>query len=108
VKKGNVKVKQNNGKQVVNRNIPMYSYWKGKKLSYLEARREIYCPLYAELAKKTKAWRELKELYDSGVKIQILGYDGYDYTCKTLKECFLDQTRPFGHVRSVFVVANCF
>jgi hypothetical protein len=96
-----------------NPNVPLYSYWKGKKLSYLEARREIYCPAYAQCVVKTKAYKKLEELLDDGVNVQvefseniihndcdqILGYDGYDYISegKTLKDCFYDTKRPFGH-----------
>jgi hypothetical protein len=58
----------------------LYSYWKGEKLDYMEARRKIYCPLYAEYVVKTAAWTKLKEIMNDGYNIQILGYDGYDYT----------------------------
>lgn len=91
VKKGN----DSNG----NRNIPLYSYWKGEKLSYMEARGAIYCPLYAELVQKTEPYKKLKKLVDEGCNVQILGYDGYDFDSEgmTLEECYNDTSRPFGH-----------
>jgi hypothetical protein len=88
-----------------NVNIPLYSLWvnqnseKVEKLSYLEARWKIYCPIYEDLVKNTKAFNDLKKLIDNGTNLQILGYDGYDYESqgKTLDECFDNDTVPFGH-----------
>ncbi len=77
---------------------PLYSYFKGEKLNYLEARRKIYCPLYASLVEKTPASQKLyKMVHEQGQNIQTLGYDGYAFSGKTLRECFLDTSRPFGH-----------
>jgi hypothetical protein len=42
---------------------PLYSYWDGKKLGYLEARKEIYIPLYSKAVQKTYAFKKLKEIY---------------------------------------------
>jgi len=81
----------------VKRDKCLYSYWKGEKLSYMEARRKIYCPLYAEKVVETEAYKKIKKLVDDGYNVQILGFDGYDYEGKTLKECFEDVSKPFGH-----------
>jgi hypothetical protein len=89
VKKG----KDSNG----NRNISKYSWWAGEKLSYLEARRKIYCPIYAAEVIKTDSYKQLKKLNDDGYNLLLIGYDGYDPNGKTLKECFNDISRPFGH-----------
>jgi len=92
--KGQRHVKKGNG---VNRNVPLFSFWKGEQLSYLEARKEIYCPIYAELVTETKAFKKLEEMLNAGYNIQILGYDGYDVEGNSLEECFLDVSKPFGH-----------
>lgn len=42
---------------------PLYSFWDGAKLGYLEARQKIYIPLYSEAVKKTYAFKRLKEVY---------------------------------------------
>lgn len=77
---------------------PIYSFWAGQKLSYIEARRIIYCPIYEALARRTNAFKKLKSMFDAGYKIQILGYDGYDVKVPDdLHKCFLDESRPFGH-----------
>lgn len=44
--------------------VPLYSYWDGEQLTYTEARKKIYIPLYAEAVKKTSAFNKLKEVYD--------------------------------------------
>jgi hypothetical protein len=81
-----------------NPNVPLYSWWKGEHLSYLEARKRIYCPIYAQLVEKTKEFQTLKKLVEDGTNLQILGYDGYDFQGegKTLQEWFDDAGRPFG------------
>jgi hypothetical protein len=87
-------------KDATNRNIPMYSYWKGEKLSYLEARKKIYCPIYAQEVVKSEAYKKLhKMVHEEGYNVSILGFDGIDYHAegKTLKELFDDPSRPFGH-----------
>ncbi|KAL9647411.1 hypothetical protein ABK040_006774 [Willaertia magna] len=77
---------------------PLYAWWKGEKLSYFEARKNIYCKYYAMKIVETEAYKKLVEMLKDGYNIQILGYDGYDYLKegKTLKDCFSDP-RPFGH-----------
>ena len=88
-----------------NKNVSLYSLWvdqktlEVKKLSYLEARKEVYCPIYKQLASQTKAYKKIDKLLANGTNIQILGYDGYDYETegKTLEECYNDGSRPFGH-----------
>jgi len=42
---------------------PLYSFWDGDKLPYLEARQKIYIPLYSEAVKKTYAFKKLQETY---------------------------------------------
>jgi len=93
-KKGHRWVKKGTG---INRNIPLFSYWNGERLLYLEARKKIYCPLYAEYVVKTKAYKELEKMINDGYNVQIIGYDGYDFGGKQLRECFNDISVPFGH-----------
>lgn len=40
-------------------------------LSYVEARKKIYCKTYERLVKRTNAYKQLKNLYDSGISLQI-------------------------------------
>ena len=56
-------LKKGKGKNI---NIAKYSLWvdqktnKVRELTYLEARKAIYCPLYEKLVKKTDAYKKNK------------------------------------------------
>lgn len=60
----------------------LYSWWKVggefRKLKYIEARKEIYIPLYSKLVVKTEAYRRLVELRDSGKNLMLIDFDGYN------------------------------
>jgi hypothetical protein len=51
-----------------------------EKLPYAAARIKIYCPVYMEMASKTKDFATLRELLDAGYNIQILDVDGPERT----------------------------
>lgn len=59
--------------------IPEYSLWNGRKLSYVEARKEIYVPLYYAAVVGTLAYAKLRELHESGVTVFLWDFDGYDH-----------------------------
>lgn len=84
--------------------IPLYSLWKGKKYGYINARKVIYIPLYAREVVKTSAYKKLKELYDSGEKIALLDFDGYNYVDLrySLYDVVHEDKRKMGHA---FVLA---
>jgi len=44
---------------------PQFTYWDGEKLGYVEARKKVYIPLYAEAVKKTEAFKKLAEIYNA-------------------------------------------
>ena len=48
----------------------------GKRLDYVNARKEIYLPLYVKLAKKTKEFLMLKEMLANGINLLIIEVDG--------------------------------
>ena len=83
---------------------PLYSYWDGKQLPYIEARKEIYAPLYSLAVEKTDAYTQLKELYETGEEIWLWDFDGYDFRKKgmTYEEVLLNPKRKMGHA---FVLA---
>lgn len=74
-----------------------YFLWGESKFTYVEARKRIYCPIYASIVQKTRAYKELVKLLEQGQNVQILGYDGYDRGDRTWEECLNDLSRPFGH-----------
>ena len=82
----------------------MYSFWDGNKLSYINARKKIYAPLYSEAVEKTDAFKKLKEMHESGEEIWLWDFDGYDFRKKnmTYEEVLNNPKRKMGHA---FVLA---
>lgn len=60
----------------------LYAWWKVngafQKLGYVEARKEIYIPLYAKAVAETDAFRRLCRLRDEGRSLLLLDFDGYN------------------------------
>jgi len=48
---------------------PLYSMWEGQKLGYIEARKTIYAPVYAQFVRRTESFWRLEELYRTGATI---------------------------------------
>lgn len=57
--------------------IPLYSIWDGKKLDYVEARKQIYIPLYSKAVVNTDAFAKLKEVYESNKDIYLWDFDAH-------------------------------
>jgi len=75
--------------------IPAYSFWHGKKLNYIEARLQIYIPLYAKAARECFSFDRLK--CDSQYEdIVLFDFDGY-HTDKKLKDIVADPEKKCGH-----------
>lgn len=78
---------------------PLYSYWNGEKLNYVEARKKIYAPLYAKAVEKTDAYKQLKELYDKEKEIWLWDFDNYNH--RDLNMSYQDvincSTKKMGH-----------
>jgi hypothetical protein len=83
---------------------PLYSYWNGYRLGYIQARKFIYIPLYAQAVWTTPAFQKLQKLYDQGKNICLWDFDGYLHhqlgmTLEDVVEC---PNRTMGHA---FVLA---
>jgi hypothetical protein len=82
---------------------PEYLLWNGEKLGYIEARKAVYAPIYAELVKQTQAYGTLnslyESLYDDGLPLVLRDYDAYDHIAmgRTLKDAINDPNRKCGH-----------
>lgn len=82
---------------------PVFSLWKENgqwvHLSYIDARKTIYLPLYIKAVKETDAFAELKTLYDKGVDIALHDFDGYNFRKKnmSIKDVVENPSRPMGH-----------
>lgn len=77
---------------------PEYLLWNGKKLSYIEARKRVYIPIYAELVQKTQSFKILKQLFENNNLI-LLDYDAYDHQVLniTLKDVVNNPNKKCGH-----------
>jgi hypothetical protein len=63
--------------------IPKFSYWNGKRLSYVEARKQIYIPIYAKSVVGTEAFYRLQRAFKKN-DLALFDFDGY------LTEPFID------------------
>ena len=59
--------------------IPMYSWWQGGHLGYIEARKRIYASIYAGRVKMTVSYAQLAELYSECGVLILRDYDAYDH-----------------------------
>lgn len=72
--------------------IPLYSYWKLKngqsweevRWGYVQARKNIYFPLYAKAIIQTSAFQILKQRLVNGEKIALWDFDGYDHAKRNM------------------------
>lgn len=78
---------------------PLYSLWDGNRLGYIEARKTIYGPIYADLVQQTQSWRDLQTLHANESLIVLRDYDGYDHDDKGLNfvEVLNNPAKKMGH-----------
>lgn len=79
--------------------IPEYCLWKGKKLGYIEARKEVYVPLYGNRVKNKDAFKRLQDLYKKEGSLVLFDYDGYDHDKlnMSMNDVLNCETRKMGH-----------
>ena len=80
---------------------PMYSYYNGNQLDYIEARFKIYAPLYEKCVKDyaMDSFNKLKELVNEGNNITLFDFDGYYHYGKglSLEDVIYNSRRKMGH-----------
>lgn len=78
---------------------PLYSWWRGEKLGYIQARKEIYVPLYASAVMFTSGFHKLKKLFQEEADIALRDFDGYDHDAlgMSLSDVLNDPSRKCGH-----------
>lgn len=78
---------------------PSFVWWNGRRISYLEGRKEVYGALYTDLIVKTEAFQRLKDMYDRGENIALFDFDGTDHVGlgRSYENLLNDPGRPFGH-----------
>lgn len=57
--------------------IPLCTWWNGNKLSYIEARKQVYIPLYSTAVRQTQAFQELTVIHQKE-DLVIVDFDVYD------------------------------
>lgn len=83
---------------------PLFSLWEGKQLSYVEARKAIYLPLYRDAVVKSGGYQKLVDLGNSCEELVLVDFDGYDHRemGMTYADVLNNERRPMGHA---FVLA---
>lgn len=78
---------------------PLYSYWDGQKLDYIEARKKIYIPLYQKAVQNSEAWFELLKIYKANKDIWLFDFDGYNHRLlnMTWNDVMNNPNRKMGH-----------
>lgn len=84
--------------------VPLYSYWAGQKLGYIDARKKIYAPLYARSVVNTEEFSTLLDIYESDDSFALVDFDGYDYLSMnmSLQDVMNEPKMKMGHA---FVLA---
>ena len=87
--------------------VPVCSWWgneSGIPLGYIDARVNIYWPVYEATVVKSAAWQTLFDTYMREREIWLRDFDGYDHRAlgKTIDDVMSDPTRKMGHA---FVLA---
>jgi len=54
-------------------------------LNYVESRKKVYIPEYAKLVYNTESFKWLKSIVDSGKKVALVDFDGYNYYSERAK-----------------------
>lgn len=78
---------------------PLYSYWNGEKLDYVEARKRIYIPLYAREVIKTTAYDIMARKYRAEEEFILRDFDAYDHLGRgySAADIINDSARKMGH-----------
>lgn len=94
--------------------IPLYSFWQGKHLDYIEARKQIYAPEYARNVIKTNSYKSLRELYNEcdlrNPELILVDYDAYDHQAlgMSLVDVINNPNRKMGHAFVLLMMlTNC-
>lgn len=84
--------------------VPLFSLWAGDRLSYIEARKRIYIPLYTKAVRDTEAFAHLRGLYQKTGTVTLFDFDGYLHRelGMDFEAVINDPTRKMGHA---FVLA---
>jgi hypothetical protein len=79
--------------------VPLYCLWDGKRLGYIDSRKQIYAPLYIKAIENSAIYARLKQYVEDGRDIVLKDWDGYDHDKMnmTLEEVLNNPKRKMGH-----------
>lgn len=79
-------------------NVALFSLLHKKRLTYIEARRAIYIPLYVQCARATSAYKKLEKMVKKH-DVVIRDFDAYDHRALNMSymDVVLDPRRKMGH-----------
>lgn len=89
--------------------IPLYTWYCGRKLNYIEARKNIYLPYYEKNVKKTEAFSKLETIWNDCLKqnknLVLNDFDAYNHRDLgySWDNILNDSTRKMGHA---FILAK--
>lgn len=83
--------------------VPKYSLWKDQRLSYIEARKQIYIPLYTQAVVRVPEFQRLKD-WARTEDVYLRDYDGYNHKAldMSMDDVIHCEERKMGHA---FVLA---
>ena len=78
---------------------PLFYLWDTEKLSEVEARKQVYIPLYKNLVENSEAYKGLKYIYEQEKDIVLIDNLAFDYLDLniTLEDYLNDSSKPFTH-----------
>lgn len=77
---------------------PEYLFWDGRRLGYVDARKQVYWRLYRDAVRKTDGWQRLRQLHASQ-DVALWDFDGFDNETvgMSLADVIDQDRRPMGH-----------
>ncbi len=90
---------------------PLFALWNNKRLGYIDARKKIYLPLYANALIKSKAFKQLLNVYNETDKdIYLRDFDGYNHIKKSMsfKDVINYEDKSMGHAFIIWLMLKKF
>jgi hypothetical protein len=78
---------------------PLFAWWNGLKLDYIQSRKQIFAPLYAQAVVTTAEFAHAKRLYADGNHLVLWDFDGYRHRDfgMNYRDVLNDPGRTMGH-----------
>ena len=79
--------------------VPLYTWFNDQPLSYIEARKALYVPLYRDMLMSTAAQYQINNIISQlkRTDVYLKDFDGYNEPEKTFEEILNDPDKKMGH-----------